>query len=1434
METTEILEYIFGEELKAEHLRPSSAASSSSLENCSSFRYLRLSDGLDEALEAAIYHGQDEGAVGPAEDCGPLDCDNREGRLGPSVVRFDMSTHVGLFVMDRDRLNLISHSNFSSIRANVCLYQGKWQYEVQLGSKGVMQVGWATANCTFSQESGVGDTAESFAYDGNRQRKWNVRTGHYGEPWLGGDIIGCTLDLQPSSSNCGTVEFFRNGHSMGVAFSDVPMGRGAAYFPAVSMAFSESLVANFGATPFRHPIPGFEPIQQPPRKKLAHGQVLLQWLSRLICLLPGSDGEPKRCKPVISGKDSSSLKVAEKKPGNAPLLWAASLVMDRLGPLLSSAFVVQAVLVPFMEDLIGGIEEAGPCYHLSKLLDLFWTFLEEHEITPMMENVALSLLCSFRTTPSPQQAKEALGSSPKSNYLNLFKDQHRSLNLLLELTRHQQTRRHLLHHVFFSRIGFFSFINMKPLDDEALMEIVKEPWFDRAPSQSSISDVNEGSSKDSSLPPDDEKSRMEYMRSIHKIERSIHALEKKQIEFLKLLMANDDGTASQPSSRHIFLKKFHKYLEEIFATSRQLIPMLVTPVTTSVCLFQRLVSVFQSLWDEEVCQENYEAEAEFSKSLDKFFVPGKFFYDGSIDLFGSDRLGGVPSHLMKQFREELIRADVPQDVISSQSSTSLGSSSSGASSRMSSLVNLFQRRLRALGVERGAISEGALPVPSAENVMDNPLDMQSNLSELLRGFLTPIRPMSGIDARRRRRMRIGLLDMDDSEEKEENLGVGPVDKVTSLVDLFNSSVLLYQLEAHKQLCRISSIHEIMQEYASSLKMANARLEACRLRMKKCTNKKDMMDEMQVEKELIRSVEVFERKLKSQARDLAWVKSCIFSKSKQFQVAWMLRSVLRTLQEASTPVHGVTHRYSRPTSSTCPVDEASDVENKKRLFAFVPDYYLDALVGLCTALRSYFHPTAPIEDVEDHEELLYRVGLFLCEHFHDPRIVHASSKDTLVQALAAFVCAPPALRALERVPEVSLEGLVRSLLRPYENCAWAQSNFILVRIWQGNGFAFRHARSPHLRNRLGPRLSSPDGPGLSGSAIEPCPSPVFQRQVGKLLKSDEPLATAFINSLLNQLNWAFSEFIGMLQEFQNAAGRTNTQVFIESRELKICAACFELALSLLRVLEMVTVVAPQVFTDASRASSDLLLSRLCQLLCQVLNRVACAPGSGNTTAIGPGCFSHVVSLDISELEAVDHFPMLAAVAGVLLGLLTPEVKDESHQPPPKGSPLQTVPRVTEAILSEPSFQIGSLYFLLGGQAAFEEVDEESACGAASSVAPTPSSNTFSFANYPTSVSTEEIRLLKDMVNWLTVWQDALSNDADSKTGIPEEELCTICYAFPATAIFYPCKHASCRCCIVHHLMNHKECFFCKATIESVVVEAGGHVIHGKAPAKSKGD
>lgn len=47
--------------------------------------------------------------------------------------------------------------------------------------------------------------------------------------------------------------YYRNGKSLGEAFSCVRLGPGYAYFPAVSLSLGESLRANFGATPLRYP-----------------------------------------------------------------------------------------------------------------------------------------------------------------------------------------------------------------------------------------------------------------------------------------------------------------------------------------------------------------------------------------------------------------------------------------------------------------------------------------------------------------------------------------------------------------------------------------------------------------------------------------------------------------------------------------------------------------------------------------------------------------------------------------------------------------------------------------------------------------------------------------------------------------------------------------------------------------------------------------------------------------------------------------------------------------------------------------------------------------------------------------------------------------------------------------------------------------------------
>eukprot|EP00798_Chlamydomonas_sp_ICE-L_P017558 gene17558-23882_t len=175
-------------------------------------------------------------------------------------------------------LILESLNNFSSSRGSVCVYNGKWQYEAVLHTAGIQQIGWATLHCPFTAEEGVGDAPDSYAYDGKRIRKWNSKCQPYGQPWAPGDVIGALIDL-----DAGEVSFMSNGVSMGVAYSNVPtMQPHLAYFPALSLSYTERSEINFGGRPFIYPAHKYKPLQLAPSGgRLELGAYLAECVKRL-------------------------------------------------------------------------------------------------------------------------------------------------------------------------------------------------------------------------------------------------------------------------------------------------------------------------------------------------------------------------------------------------------------------------------------------------------------------------------------------------------------------------------------------------------------------------------------------------------------------------------------------------------------------------------------------------------------------------------------------------------------------------------------------------------------------------------------------------------------------------------------------------------------------------------------------------------------------------------------------------------------------------------------------------------------------------------------------------------------------------------------------------------------------------------------------------
>uniref|UniRef100_F6TZ28 E3 ubiquitin-protein ligase RNF123 n=1 Tax=Equus caballus TaxID=9796 RepID=F6TZ28_HORSE len=1184
--------------------------------NRKSLNFQNLPEHLDQLLHVDIEDEESQGQI--------------EGRLGPSTVVLDHTGGFeGLLLVNDDLLGVIGHSNFGTIRSTTCVYKGKWVYEVLISSQGLMQIGWCTINCRFNQEEGVGDTHNSYAYDGNRVRKWNVTTTNYGKAWAAGDIVSCLIDLDD-----GTLSFCLNGVSLGTAFENLSRGLGMAYFPAISLSFKESVAFNFGSRPLRYPVTGYRPLQDPPRADLVRAQKLLGCFQAVL----GVELDPVEGRLVE--KESSQWQLQ----GQPTVLLTLAHIFHHFAPLLRKVYVVEAVLMSF---LLGIMEVGTPAQAQSvvrQVLDLLWLFMEDYEVQDCLKQLMMSLLRLYRFSPIVPD----LGLQGRES---------------------------------------------KEVKDETAEERLR---------------------------------RRAYERGCQRLKKRIEVVEELQVQILKLLLNNKDENGGE-ASRYIFLTKFRKFLQEN-ASGRGNMPMLCPP-EYMVCFLHRLISALRYYWDE------YKASNPSASFSEEAYIPPQVFYNGKVDYFDLQRLGGLLSHLRKTLKDDLAsKANILIDPLELQAATmdDLDEDEEPASAAAAAAA---QRPMQALAMG------GALPLPRP-GWLSSPTLGRANrfLSTAAVSLMTPRRPLSTSEKVKVRTLSAEQRTREDIEGSHWNEGLllgrppeEPEQPLTenSLLEVLDGAVIMYNLSVHQQLGKMVGVSDDVNEYAMALRDTEDKLRRCP------KWRKDILAE------LTKSQKVFSEKLDHLSRRLAWVHATVYSQEKMLDIYWLLRVCLRTIE------HG---------------------DRTGSLFAFMPEFYLSVAINSYSALKNYFGPVHSMEELPGYEETLTRLAAILAKHFADTRIVGTDIRDSLMQALASYVCYPHSLRAVERIPEEQRIAMVRSLLAPYEQRPWAQTNWILVRLWRGCGFGYRYTRLPHLLK------TKPEDANLP-SLQKPCPSTLLQQHMADLLRQGPDVAPSFLNSVLNQLNWAFSEFIGMIQEIQQAAERLERN-FVDSRQLKVCATCFDLSVSLLRVLEMTITLVPEIFLDWARPTSEMLLQRLAQLLNQVLNRVTAERN----------LFDRVVSLRLPGLESVDHYPILVAVTGILVQLLV-------H------GPASGKERATSVLLADPCFQLRSICYLLGQP-------EPSAPGTA---LPAPDRKHFSLQSYTDYISVEELAQVEQMLAHLT---SASAQAAAASLPTSEEDLCPICYAHPISAVFQPCGHKSCKACINQHLMNNKDCFFCKATIESV--------------------
>ncbi|XP_058056698.1 E3 ubiquitin-protein ligase RNF123 [Anopheles bellator] len=1293
-----------------------------------------------------------------------------EGRLGPRRTIFDVADDRSILI-SKDKLTLQSPNAFSTVKANCCVYSGRWMYEVQLRSKGVMQIGWCSAHCKFTQDTGVGDTRYSYGLDGSKQRIWHVYTKKYGPFWRSGDIFGVCVDM-----DAGQIEYYRNGAPLGEAFNDIERGPGLALFPAVSLAYTDSLTANFGGSPFKHPVDRYRPLQEPPEIELYKADCLLKYLVNLSGTISQhsrrTNREAERC-----ATDPNVV-----TPDTIYMLLAAALI-ERIAPLLGNSYVVEEKVFGYIRRLCvlrsnaGGRNEAptqpgAPESTLGTFLTLLWTYLEPEEMKLFLKRLLNFLANTYKETPVDLE----------------YEKQRKTIVILTCVCNHPATRKYLLECKFFKKNCLPLFLYTKPPDESTLEQLLPDDH---------IWTAGLGGSRET------------YLAACEKLKAHTSVLYTLQKNLIHVLMNNRDGDeTSSPSSRRLFVAKVRKFVMDNNVELRLGLYSSTTQPAIGLSFLCTLLDVAKTVWEEE-CGDHHTPGASRGKKPSAPSIDCRLFYDGSFKYANLDRIGGVLSYLRKHFREQLLErlgGDHPSLVDADQ-----------ASDLRSEIAafNVFLDSAMFL-VSGGPTTAYSLVSRAANSVPDRqhqPPQQQQQQQQPAQS-----NPEEGASS----------TTGSSGGRAGTAIGCGPLDPYRAVCELLDSCVIFYNAVAHKYVVMIADLRDnithlsdILLETKTNCDEVMHNLEE----LKRCSvdGKNSGGYNQQSHEELLSELDarfgqrksIFAKRSMELARKQAWYRSVALGSHRRSLLCWLLGIIFDTV-----------HRFSE--------DEV--------LFAFLPETYVNVTPFLLdTVLDFSFHDTALQHDLTADRPLIQTAANVLARHLGDGRVVQASCKDALIQALGSLTCHEAGIRALEGATAENQQALVRALLRPYENRAWGQSNWLFLRFWLGHGFAYRESRPPCVwqagkdpaaRRLLGLyRSRSKSGPhtGLLHLVAPACPSEHFQHLISDTLSRDEPFCTTFLNSVLSQLNWAFSEFIHILQDIQNISQREE-QLAVEAKQLKICSMCFELTVSLMRALEMIVTITPSLFQDASRANGEIILGRICQLAIQVLSRVT----------VPPGCFQHVMDLCLPELSNVTHFAIISATIGMLLALMRHELG---------GSCMDLkIPRITKYLLTDTSFHIASLEYALGevktpissgrnGEAAprgnfdpkmrahIDPLTNEvrvpspfSTPGPSHEIIPDPPIIKFNMADYTSHVTEDEVRQIVQLIKTLQLRQTLLSEI----TVLSEDSLCPICYAKSNSAAFEPCHHQSCETCIMQHLMNSKQCFYCKILITRVTRQDGATI------------
>jgi hypothetical protein len=160
----------------------------------------------------------------------------------------------GISIVDGNlKVTGLGASVFKQVRATIAARAGKWYFEMTAQSSGNFSVGITKTTNTIQSDwavsAGAGNTYLYYGYQGY---KYNGSSGSsYGSTYTSGDTIGVAFDL-----DSGSITFYKNGTSQGVAFTWTPDGSyWAPFVEGDSANQTATAILNFGQQSFAYTAP---------------------------------------------------------------------------------------------------------------------------------------------------------------------------------------------------------------------------------------------------------------------------------------------------------------------------------------------------------------------------------------------------------------------------------------------------------------------------------------------------------------------------------------------------------------------------------------------------------------------------------------------------------------------------------------------------------------------------------------------------------------------------------------------------------------------------------------------------------------------------------------------------------------------------------------------------------------------------------------------------------------------------------------------------------------------------------------------------------------------------------------------------------------------------------------------------------------------------